>query len=69
MIIVEYSLILYSDFDIEIIMHITMFSYALHHSIHTTVTKPGLLYASLTATPLKASHCQVFRRCRPPHTQ
>jgi hypothetical protein len=29
---------LYSDFDIEIVMHIIMFSYAHHHSIHTTVT-------------------------------
>jgi hypothetical protein len=38
MIIVEYSLILYSDFDIEILMHITLFSYANHHSVHTTVT-------------------------------
>jgi len=38
MITVEYSLILYSDFDIEITIHITMFSYPHHHSIHTTVT-------------------------------
>jgi hypothetical protein len=29
---------LYSDFDIEIIMHITLFTYAHHHSVHTTVT-------------------------------
>jgi hypothetical protein len=34
----EYSLILYSDFDMQVIMHITMFIYASHHSVHTTLT-------------------------------
>jgi phosphoribosyl-AMP cyclohydrolase len=46
MIITEYSFILYSDFDIEIVMHVFMFSYANHHSVHTTVTTSYVLYIS-----------------------
>jgi hypothetical protein len=34
----EYSIILYSDFDMQVIMHITLFIYDHHHSVHTTLT-------------------------------
>jgi hypothetical protein len=33
--ILEYSIVLYSDFDMQIIMHITIFFYAHHHSVCT----------------------------------
>jgi hypothetical protein len=34
----EYSVILYSDFDLEVRMLITMFLYADHFSVHSTLT-------------------------------
>jgi accessory gene regulator protein AgrB len=34
----EYSVILYSDFDFEVRMLITMFTYAHHFSVHTTIS-------------------------------
>jgi hypothetical protein len=34
----EYSVILYSNFEFEVRMLITMFLYAHHFSIHSTIT-------------------------------
>jgi hypothetical protein len=34
----EYSVILYSDFEFELRVHITMFIYAHHFSVHSTYT-------------------------------
>jgi hypothetical protein len=34
----EYSVILYSDYDVEICMLITLFTYSTHFSIYSTIS-------------------------------
>jgi hypothetical protein len=45
-IIFEYSFILYSDYDVEICMLITLFTYSTHFSIYSTISTSNRSYRS-----------------------